>query len=74
MFKEIEDMVVGYTDIDEYKNIAYGIFFELLLSYRELEHVIPGDKANIWNRVKIVEYYRSKLLYEKVSRLLNLDK
>lgn len=68
-------MVVGYTEIDEYKNIGYGICFELLLSYRELEHEFPGDKANIWNRVKIVEFYLSKLLYEKVSCLfMILDK
>lgn len=67
MFKEIEDMVVGYMDIDEYKNIVYGIFFELLLFYREFEYVFLGDKVNIWNRVKIVEYYCSKFLYEKVS-------
>uniref|UniRef100_K1QW01 Uncharacterized protein n=1 Tax=Magallana gigas TaxID=29159 RepID=K1QW01_MAGGI len=43
LFKEIEDMIVGYTDIDEYKNIAYGIFFELLLSYRELEHDLCSE-------------------------------
>lgn len=63
-------MVVGYTEIDEYKEIAGGICLELLLSYRELEHVFPDDKDNIWNRVKIVEFYRSKLLFKKVSRLL----
>lgn len=60
-------MVIGYTEIDKYKNIAYGICFELLLSYRELEYVFPMEKENIRKRVKIVEFYRCKMLYEKVS-------
>lgn len=60
-------MVTGYTEIDEYKNIAYGICFELLLSYRELEYVFPKDKENIRKRVKIVEFYHCKMLFENVS-------
>lgn len=67
LFKEIEDIVIVYTDIKEYKNVAYGICFELLLSYRELECVFPRDKESILKRVKIVEFYRCKILYEKVS-------
>lgn len=62
-------MVIGYMGMDEYKDIACGIFFELLLSYGELEHEFPKDEENIRNRVKIVQFYRSKLLYEKVSRV-----
>lgn len=60
-------MVTGYTEIDEYKNIAYGICFELLLSYRELEYVFPKDKENIRKRVKKVEFYHCKMLFENVS-------
>lgn len=63
-------MVIGYMGMDEYKDIACGIFFELLLSYGELEHVFPIDEENIRIRVKIVQFYRSKLLYEKVSLLI----
>lgn len=63
-------MVVGYMEIDEYKEIVGGICLELLLFYREFEYVFLDDKDNIWNRVKIVEFYCSKFLFEKVSCFL----